>query len=1855
MARRITQYRKGNVTQYHTNIVRIISFAVVTLLASLAFISAAPYYAYDKSSGYDSVFGISNFANNAVSDEMMNAFADDGTDFKAKKGEEGLDYDGCPGNDGKDSKGDNKDNDARQICALKKKDNGKSGKLGDAEWNYNNLTGNVSQKEKDDPNSQYNHYGNDNGERARNDTSVQRNFIETFFMLIHRTIDPFYYINHDIPASDSSNKDDVLKWISKTECSSLDKDSAYDNDNCDIPGIATQAVQDIVDLIFPQGIQNGAKYSASTPFNIGLPVGLLPGSTGDGNDVVPVDGKRGANKYTGLEILGYNLKWTSYAGEWDKIDVLPADRLAANINLFTTVVAAAALAAQNVAQDFGDMTNEVKQGLSEGNLFKVAGAILGFIVKAVADLTIGFIYFFINGVINGFENSIVKKSAWNRNDFYRNTSYNVRMLPDIDQAAIYKFITMTLTMEKNAEKAKNKGADMDSVKKQAEFFDKKNKPSNPKYLKIPKGASEAEKNEAYKKAWTAWINDNKDKFLFAAQNLGIKDPMKYFKTGDSNSDATKGTKNDAGDTSSSDSSKGATLTPLDTAYEELRQDWGKASTAYINNYSKDYVKNHQDFGDGARNAVSWLSFGLLAKNDEQIAQMDREEIEKKAKELLANNAIFYFCTNANDEPTVTSLQAGGDTGNKTVNYAIAAGMVWPGLAAFDIKDGKATPKDCAAGKMRPPIVGGMNGSMGTDAQIQANTDTRRSAWKSPSIFDLIGLHSGADSMARDMLAVSQKITMGINFLVNLSFTPLLEQLGIKDVLIDVVDTLRESFYMQCLSIFITFGAVFVLFRYTIRGRNRNNYFMGIREVLVVCFVGIIGLVMLLKPAVMFKLFDEYPSYAERAMAAVIMQSSFPNADLCSATGSPVKGIDASKYTDFEGNSTSFNPNDTIRTLECNVWDAFVLEPWSIGQFGVGHNQLYMQGSAPVSSINKSSIGEVKTDEKTQTLVGKPYFDMGGGQKMYNWAIYQLTQTLGGTATTNDATQVLLRTNTGMYRLVDLQAGPKKAQGKDTRFWMWWIGKGNRFAVGAMALMTSVAGIFTIATFAILKLEATFNMSLLFAISPFMLLIGLVPGSGRYKMKSWAFKILALAFKRVVLVALMCIQLLVIIHIANNGSTNGAVTMVFVTAVCILFAMYKTQIINMFLRPIDAKIGSSFSDMDSRIRDSIKGSRLANAAKSFGRTMPRAAGTAFGGLIAGGYSPFRNSGSARLNRWENEQRQKARDIYDASMSEINNERNDIVSQYNHGLLTNGNYSKKMSDLNDRAAKAAVLFKDNIHNINDQSRRFDTDFNFKQAIMNDDSLKEGGEIKNAMKEGVNKAMNNLYESNHRNGTGHDFADIYREVKKDKERLVQNAYNNIITNNPMLYEELMGNNAAGDAARKMLKNVDFRKINNMLRMDYEHGRQLSFDEMASLGIKYTYDKNGKLHAVLPSNIRDQFRRTVLEQADDNLNTKGAMLKVPEVVAIKDSELKDKKAGNKNLLKDPESSKPITTDRDKLHARFRKVDVSKERIREASRRANKYLINDKEKLNRMQKIVRNNLSGAALSKFNEAMLSSTVLSDVKQYGAVDVQAHDAKIKKIASSYDSKIDSIRNDNTISKDEKAKRIKELENKKRKDVEKTVNLTTDAVIENSAVVADAMLNVNTNKFINDNKSKIKGVYIDRNTGDVKIDFAQGVSESDRKRLENSESFKEIINTFDDLKYMSSVANKNSSIFDERNILQTDGSFKKESVFESSDHKAGKMSLSEALSNNTHDVNEYLKDDESDEDVFALDRKKIQHEKKVLKITRKIDKNIHKKLFKSKLKKTTEDDMANEQIFGNRNQPYKGSVMGGDSDNFIRKHK
>lgn len=342
---------------------------------------------------------------------------------------------------------------------------------------------------------------------------------------------------------------------------------------------------------------------------------------------------------------------------------------------------------------------------------------------------------------------------------------------------------------------------------------------------------------------------------------------------------------------------------------------------------------------------------------------------------------------------------------------------------------------------------------------------------------------------------------------------------------------------------------------------------------------------------------------------------------------------------------------------CIVWRAFVLQPWSMGQFGKPYDELYTDKTTLLSNLKDPSKADYWKKVKVSLYSDSTSNPMAicqnakeGGQWTYsNIALYQLdlqssvhdctgspiaflqkvANAAAGSSQTNSSLVNTLTQNTwapkgsnngdyhssakintnqavyaDWYYMIDLMGQVKQTNGtgdkdvSDTYY--WWSGEHpfGRIKVAMMAVVSTFAAAAILITTALMAIMYLVSGTILTAFAPLFLLFGIVPGQGKRIFLGYLEQLISSVLKY-----LACI-LWMVVTIEVYGavlSTDMSIvnSLMFIIIVTMAMWMYRKEFINMIGRcnlggqQLTNHVGEKFGRMARRAGS--KAMALGNAA------------------------------------------------------------------------------------------------------------------------------------------------------------------------------------------------------------------------------------------------------------------------------------------------------------------------------------------------------------------------------------------------------------------------------------------------------------------------------------------------------------------------------------------------------------------------------------------------------------------------------------------------------------------------------------
>lgn len=836
------------------------------------------------------------------------------------------------------------------------------------------------------------------------------------------------------------------------------------NHNCNIPNFTTGLIQNIVDPFTPP-MNNAEKTSSYSDFGLGVPDDI-PGG------IVPVKPEGRTNTYTALELFGYNLKLTSYNGEWDNVVVSNSARMLSNFGVIDRITLIGTSLWNSVASGIASFVenfsfNPVRWFSSIGRSFESA---------ASAG---------VNTVVDTSELNVVATNAWKRPRL-DNTLYNVYVMTDAEVLR-ETYINYFVIFSDELDLKTNNSAKLQEVVRLNPASLGSVTPFNydPQWetdeSKAARAAAESQRDSdiAHNQAEDLKAEHSSDPYTPNYVSVAtVPEPVYYTESEQlgfwaENPDV-------AGLVGPAELNGLIEGPPSSySTYEEMVSDWETTYTPFFN-----------------------MNFDALGVTMTELIEETDSSVFLKYPHLDPKQGISrYAC--ANPDGTMKRKSDG------TAEYLYLNN---------NTKTEEFLNPNCA--ESRPPIGGGLMGHGWNNPKI---TDTRH---VENITDDSLGIfHKTSNAVTSAIMNTNTFIAKVTNVIINLSFAPLMEELGITTIVEKIIVGFRDTVFFPLATIFASVGALMLFFEVIKTGSILRIF--GSLAVTIIIFVA--GTTFLLHPGATMKVLDEIPSKLDNLLAETILIDD-DGSDYCSTGDS----------------------GDGIRSAQCNVWGAMVFEPWVYLQFGTAYNNLYAKGYAPP---NGNSF-----ENQNESLVGNAAVNMGGGKIENNWALYQLSVTKSGTINAKDKNDKVGVVDKNIYKLVDLQAGPENGAKSDGRYFKNWSGQDKADGFVILTLVQSIALAVAIGTIGLAKIEATFMFAISMILLPFMLLAGLIP-KGQVKLREYVLNLLSLLLRKIVLVVLMTVLLKIITLVYANSSSiaTASILSIFVSVAVII---YRKELVNL---------------------------------------------------------------------------------------------------------------------------------------------------------------------------------------------------------------------------------------------------------------------------------------------------------------------------------------------------------------------------------------------------------------------------------------------------------------------------------------------------------------------------------------------------------------------------------------------------------------------------------------------------------------------------------------------------------------------
>lgn len=429
----------------------------------------------------------------------------------------------------------------------------------------------------------------------------------------------------------------------------------------------------------------------------------------------------------------------------------------------------------------------------------------------------------------------------------------------------------------------------------------------------------------------------------------------------------------------------------------------------------------------------------------------------------------------------------------------------------------------------------------------------------------------------------------------------------------IIGQLTSSIYFPLLGLAALLVGIWIVIN-GIAKRQFRETFLGVLWSVV---VAILGTALLLNPLMLAKA----PMVVSNALASCVI-GAFSGSGGCDGSSGTGSGStdEPTAYCVASSSRTNFMDQAaiTMTSMSCELWKAFVLQPYAQGSFGVPLDQLDTNISGTVANKLVAKNPGFSSDSSTfcvNTRVNgvldeqfNGTLQLSGGRDICNLAIYQAYLGVNASAYGGDDLPSQGAIDARWLKLAQVAAS-------DQGMYNFWAPSDMHFGQLGLALI----GLFSAILAAVVVLVVSaFSLAfyvtaiLMIAFAPFFLLAGVHPGKGRKIMTGWIGQVLSNVMKYAASAIFLVITVALYGAVLSNVSNPGAI-LIFMIVLTVALLMYRREIVDM-IGVIDLggeKLSNKFAEktMD----------RVRNTGKT---AMAAGAGMTAGAIASGGLNPFR---------------------------------------------------------------------------------------------------------------------------------------------------------------------------------------------------------------------------------------------------------------------------------------------------------------------------------------------------------------------------------------------------------------------------------------------------------------------------------------------------------------------------------------------------------------------------------------------------------------------------------------------------------
>lgn len=437
----------------------------------------------------------------------------------------------------------------------------------------------------------------------------------------------------------------------------------------------------------------------------------------------------------------------------------------------------------------------------------------------------------------------------------------------------------------------------------------------------------------------------------------------------------------------------------------------------------------------------------------------------------------------------------------------------------------------------------------------------------------------------------------------------------------ILASLTNSVYFPLLAIAAMITGVLVFYQGVVKRQIRQAFF-GLGYCLVVT---ILGAAMLLNPTLLTK---APMTIASTASSCILGAFGGEN-----CVGESVEGIDVTDPS-ITGSSTSDSVcrsnvasanfsekmQASVDASMCQIWKAFVLEPYSVASFGLPFSELdtmdaSAKGSEFVAASSASPNDFCVNLGSTQSAgsMRNETLNLNSSQgRVCNIAAYQL-YLMTNAESNGDTLPSPGEIDERWYKIIEVA-------GNNDSMWSAWTSNSMGKLSGAfLSIMVSLAGAAILLVTGLFALVYYVSGIILMAFAPIFLLVGIHPGRGKRMMLGWLEKIISNVLKYIISAAFVVVTIAIYGGVLSTNSNLG-ITVIFVFIVSVALFMYRREFIEMLGRAnmggeqISNSMSESLANMSRKGVESGRSLAVSGVGGAVGARM--AGGSAMGGFNQG---------------------------------------------------------------------------------------------------------------------------------------------------------------------------------------------------------------------------------------------------------------------------------------------------------------------------------------------------------------------------------------------------------------------------------------------------------------------------------------------------------------------------------------------------------------------------------------------------------------------------------------------------------------